>query len=128
MFNLNFNVGDVNDKLSLAYAVARGYRFRLEDDGSVEIQNPQGIFYYLHNWTCSCPDKLLRGGSYKGHCKHAIYTAQMLPCSRCQGVMLLGEYKPWFGKAIRRFECPTCGRIQDQNTVYASRLAVAGAA
>ena len=121
MSNLSFKVGDVNDKLSLAHAIGKGYRFRLDDDGSVEIQNPEGTFYYLHNFTCSCPDKCLRGGSYQGHCKHEIYISQMVPCDWCKGVMLLGEYKPGVGPPIRRFECPACGNFQSQDRISRQR-------
>lgn len=120
MSNLNFKVGDVNDKLSLAHAIDKGYRFRLDDDGSVEIQNPEGTFYYLHNFTCSCPDKCLRGGSYQGHCKHEIYISQMVPCDWCKGVMLLGEYKPGLGPLFDDLNVPLAAIFKARTESFVS--------
>ena len=64
-----FKIGNPSDRLSLAYAVAKGYRITLTGDGDAEVVNPAGVAYHVRGWSCSCPDSLGRkGGSYAGRC------------------------------------------------------------
>jgi len=121
MFALKFKLGDIQNILSLAHAVSRGYRIRLGEDGCAEIRNPHGILYHIHNWACDCPDKLLRGGNYSGLCKHEIYLTQIHPCNWCRGVMLLSENTSCLGRKRKQFECPDCGNIRPFEKVLKDR-------
>ena len=112
---VNLPIGNPDDKLSLAYAMAQGYKVTLtQEDGEAEIVSPEGNVYHVHNFICSCPDSIGRnGGSYQGpggrrFCKHAAWTAQMRPCEYCGGVMYLTEHKTCFGSRVELFECEMC--------------------
>ncbi len=118
---VTFRIGDASDRLSFAHAANRGYRFRLEDDGSCCVIKPIGSAYYIHGFECDCPDKMCRGGSYSGHCKHEIWVSQLSPCKTCGGVMALGAFQTCFGKILKRFECPTCGNTRDFDLVRRER-------
>ena len=50
-----FVVGDKEAKLSIAHAMAMGYRITLDGDGNAEIVNPDGRAYYVQNFECDCP-------------------------------------------------------------------------
>lgn len=123
MANLSLPIGEVNHKLSFAHAISRGYRFRLDSDGNCCVLHPLGGAYHIHNFECDCPDKLCRGGSYSGHCKHEVWLAQLRPCDACSAVMALGEFKTCFGEILRRFECPSCGNARDFDLVLYERRA-----
>jgi hypothetical protein len=122
MPDVTFTIADVNDQLSLAYAQAQGYKIKLRGvDGDALVQTPEDdLDYHLTNFACDCQDAIRRGGSYEGHCQHAIWVAQMRPCI-CGGAMLLGEFTTCFGEVVPRFECPECGDARDFNLVKAER-------
>ena len=42
-----FVVGDKEAKLSIAHAMAKGYRITLDGDGNDEVVNPDGRAYYV---------------------------------------------------------------------------------
>ena len=117
-----FVVGDEETKLSIAHAMAKGYRITLDGDGNAEIVNPDGRSYYVQNFECDCPDKRIRGGSYHGRCKHEGWIGQMRPCEMCGAVMYLGEFKTAFGECLMRFECPACGNARDDELVCEERM------
>ena len=110
-------VGDKEAKLSIAHAMAQGYRLTLDGDGNAEIVNPDGKSYYVQNFECDCPDKRIRGGSYHGRCKHEGWIGQMRPCEMCGAIMYLGEFKTAFGECQMRFECSACGNARDDELV-----------
>ena len=114
-------VGDKEAKLSIAYAMAQGYRLTLDGDGDAEVVNPDGRSYYVQNFECDCTDKRIRGGSYHGRCKHEGWIAQMRPCEMCGAVMYLGEFKTAFGECLMRFDCPGCGNARDHELVQEER-------
>ena len=87
------------------------------------VTNPAGVTYYVYNVECDCPDKLARGGSYQGRCKHELWIGQLRPCEICCGTMALGEFKTCFGEVLKRFECPDCGNARDFGLVRAERRA-----
>ena len=116
-----FVVGDKEAKLSIAHAMAMGYRITLDGDGNAEIVNPDSRAYYVQNFECDCPDKRMRGGSYHGRCKHEGWIGQMRPCEMCGAVMYLGEFKTAFGECLMRFECPACGNARDHELVREER-------
>lgn len=79
-----------NTKLSLKSALSCGYIITPGDrDGSGVITSPQGNSYTIEGFKCDCPDSALRGGTHKGHCKHAIWLSQLYPCPTCDRHMLL---------------------------------------
>ncbi|MDE2724337.1 MAG: hypothetical protein OXI59_13270, partial [Gemmatimonadota bacterium] len=116
-----FVVGDKEAKLSIAHAMAKGYRITLDSDGNAEVINPDDRAYYVQNFECDCPDKRRRGGSYHGSCKHEGWIGQMRPCEMCGAVMYLGEFKTAFGECLMRFECPACGNARDHELVREER-------
>ena len=116
-----FVVGDEEAKLSIAHAMAKGYRITLDSDGNAEVINPDDRAYYVQNFECDCPDKRRRGGSYHGSCKHEGWIGQMRPCEMCGAVMYLGEFKTAFGECLMRFECPACGNARDHELVREER-------
>ena len=116
-----FVVGDKEAKLSIAHAMAKGYRITLDNDGNAEVINPDDRAYYVQNFECDCPDKRRRGGSYHGSCKHEGWIGQMRPCEMCGAVMYLGEFKTAFGECLMRFECPACGNARDHELVREER-------
>ena len=116
-----FVVGDEEAKLSIAHAMAMGYRITLDGDGNAEVVNPDSRAYYVQNFECDCPDKRIRGGSYHGRCKHEGWIGQMRPCEMCGAVMYLGEFKTAFGECLMRFECPACGNARDHELVREER-------
>jgi hypothetical protein len=109
MPNLAFTIADVKDVLSLAYAQAQGFKIKLQEmDGYALVQAPEdGLDYTLVDFRCDCQDALQKGGSYEGHCQHAVWVAQMYLCECDGGVMLLGEFMTCFGEVVHRFECPS---------------------
>ena len=117
-----FVVGDEEAKLSIAHAMAKGYRITLDGDGNAEVINPDGRAYYVQNFECDCPDKRRRGGSYHGRCKHEGWIGQMRPCEMCGAIMYLGEFKTAFGECQLRFECSACGNARDDELVSEERL------
>ena len=117
-----FVVGDKEAKLSIAHAMAKGYRITLDGDGNAEIINPDDRSYYVQNFECDCPDKRIRGGSYHGRCKHEGWIGQMRPCEMCGAVMYLGEFKTAFGECQLRFECSACGNARDDELVSEERM------
>ena len=119
-----FIVGDAEAKLSIASAMKRGYRFVLGGDGEAAVTNPDGKTYHIHRFICDCPDKLGRGGSYTGRCKHEVWISQIRPCDMCGGFMLLGEFRTAFGETLRRFECDTCGNARDADLLRQERKAL----
>lgn len=121
MFPIPFQVGAVNDKLALANAIARGYHIALAEDGCAEITSPEGNIYFVHNFECDCPNKLLRGGIHQGQCKHEIWVTQMTPCVFCEHIMYLGEFHSTFGEILHRFECRTCGYTCSAETILYTR-------
>lgn len=116
-----FQIGELSDKLSFAYAIEQGYRFDLRADGECEVSKPDGTAYYVKNFICNCPDRSTRGGSHHGYCKHEIWVAQLRPCELCKGIMALGEFKTAFGQIVKRFECSSCGNARDFGLVKAER-------
>ena len=120
---LAFRIGDPADRLSVAHAVAQGYRITLDGDGSAEVTNPAGVTYHVYNFECGCPDKLGNGGTYRGCCKHELWIGQLRPCEMCSGTMALGEFKTCFGEVLKRFECPGCGNVRDFDLVREERRA-----
>ena len=87
----NLSNGSFDGKLSLAAAMREGYSLDLEADGCGFVYSPRGARYRVLAFECSCPDALHRGGgTYHGHCKHALLTAQVRPCGHCDGTMELG--------------------------------------
>ena len=116
-----FAVGDKEAKLSIAHAMAMGYRITLDGDGEAEVVNPDGRSYYVQNFECDCPDKRHRGGSYHGSCKHEGWIGQMRPCEMCGAIMYLGEFKTAFGECLMRFDCPACGNARDHELVKEER-------
>ena len=121
---LMFAVGNEEDKLSVAYAMAQGYRIVVGGDGEGEVTNPAGKTYHIRRFECDCPDKAARGGSHQGHCKHEWWLAQMRPCQMCGAIMYFGEFRTAFGETLRRFECPACGNARDQGMVREERRAL----
>jgi len=119
--NIATPIGNVNEKLSIAHAMQQGYRILLDGDGEAEITSPAGETYYIANFDCNCPDKLCRGGSYKGRCKHELWLSQLRPCEMCGSIMVLTAFRTCFGEEGRRFECPTCGCAWDIGIVRAER-------
>ncbi|MXY99248.1 hypothetical protein F4Y93_00870 [Candidatus Poribacteria bacterium] len=117
-----FVVGDEEAKLSIAHAMAKGYRITLDGDGNAEVINPDGRAYYVQNFECDCPDKRRRGGSYHGRCKHEGWIGQMRPCEMCGAIMYLGEFKTAFGECQLRFECSACGNARDDELVSEERM------
>ena len=120
---LVFRIGDPEDRLSVAHALTQGYKITLDADGSAEVTNPAGVTYHMHDFECDCPDKLGRGGSYQGHCKHELWIGQIRPCEICGGTMVLGEFRTCLGEVLRRFECPDCGNARDFGLVRTERRA-----
>lgn len=118
---ITFQVGAVNDKLALARAIAQGYQIALAEDGCAKVTSPEDNVYFIYNFECDCPDKLLRGGLHEGQCKHEIWISQMTPCPICDAVMYLGECHASFGEIIQRFECRTCGHMRDFDTMSHQR-------
>ncbi|OGG47819.1 MAG: hypothetical protein A3F84_12820 [Candidatus Handelsmanbacteria bacterium RIFCSPLOWO2_12_FULL_64_10] len=116
-----FAIGDPDDRLSIAHAMAEGYRIALDGDGTAEVLKADGTAYHVVNFECDCPDRQGRGGSYAGHCKHEIYVSQLRPCELCGGIMALGEFLTAFGKTVRRFECESCGNARDFDLVKGER-------
>ena len=121
MPNIDTPVGDVNEKLSIAYAMEQGYRIVLDGDGHAQIINSEGEVYHIHNFECECPDKQCRGGSHGGHCKHEIWLSQLRPCDMCGSIMELVGFRTCFGETGQRFECPTCSCTWDIGIVRAER-------
>ncbi|MBI4595215.1 MAG: hypothetical protein HY730_02430 [Candidatus Tectomicrobia bacterium] len=121
MSNIMFAIGDVNDKLSIAFAKAHGYRFTLHEDGNAEVINGDGKVYQVQDFECNCPDMQKNGGSYNGHCKHSIWIGQLLPCDVCNGMMGLGSFTNCFGQTAERFECYDCGNVRDFELVRVER-------
>jgi hypothetical protein len=119
--NIAIPVGDVNEKLSIAFAMQAGYKVLLDGDGEAEITAPTGEAYYIANFECNCPDKLCRGGSHKGHCKHEIWLSQLRPCELCGATMSLTAFRTCFGETGERFECPVCCNAWDIGIVRAER-------
>lgn len=119
--NIHTPIGDVNEKLSIAHAMHHGYRILIDGDGEAEITSPTGEHYYITNFTCNCPDKCARGGSYKGHCKHEIWLSQLRPCEMCGSLMSLTAFRTCFGEEGQRFECPICSCTWDIGVVCAER-------
>ena len=117
-----FVVGDEEAKLSIAHAMAKGYRITLDGDGNAEVINPDGRAYYVQNFECDCPDKRRRGGSYHGRCKHEGWIGQMRPCEMCGAIMYLGEFKTAFGECQLRFECSACGNARDDELASEERM------
>ena len=70
--NIRTLIGDVNEKLSIAYAMKQGYRILLDGDGEAEVLSPSQETYYITHFECNCPDKRCRGGSHKNRCKHEV--------------------------------------------------------
>ncbi len=128
--SVSLSIGDPEDKLSLAFAMAQGYKVTLtHEDGEAEILKPDGTTYHVHNFECSCPDSIGRkGGSYqKGNgqhfCKHVAWVAQMRPCEYCGAVMYLTEYRTAFGSRLKVFECEMCRNAASQDLVREERRA-----
>lgn len=119
--NIETSIGDVNEKLSIAFALTQGYRILLGGDGEAEILSPSQEAYYITNFECNCPDKQCRGGTHKGHCKHEIWLSQIRPCEQCGTTMFLTAYRTCFGETGERFECQTCGCMWDIGVVRAER-------
>ena len=120
--SVSFNPGDASDKLALGYAVENGYTFRLDGDGTAEVSKPDGTAYYVVNFVCDCPDAHGRnGGSYNGHCKHAVWVSQLRPCQYCGGTMALGTFKTAFGSISKVFICPDCNNAADFDLVKLER-------
>lgn len=121
--NVPFTVGDVNDKRTLAHAMAQGYHVRLDADGCAEVVSPAGSTYHVHDNRCTCPDHLARnGGSHGGFCKHTWWTSQLFPCDHCSGTMQLGAYTTAFGEVLHTFTCPRCSNAKQFTVVYGQRL------
>ena len=121
MSNIAIPIGDVNEKLSIAYAMEQGYRIILDSDGQAQVVSPAGEVYRIHNFECECPDKQRRGGSHQGHCKHEIWLSQLRPCEICGSIMKLVGFRTCFGETGQRFECPTCFCAWDIGIVRAER-------
>lgn len=119
--NIATPIGDVNEKLSIAFAVEQGYRILLGGDGEAEISSPCGKTYYVSDFECDCPDKRQRGGSHRGRCKHEIWVSQLRPCEMCGAVMELTAFRTCFGEAGARFECPICANAWQLGMVRAQR-------
>ncbi|PIR83890.1 hypothetical protein COU18_01905 [Candidatus Kaiserbacteria bacterium CG10_big_fil_rev_8_21_14_0_10_51_14] len=119
--NIRTPIGDVNEKLSIAHAMEQGYRILVDGDGEAEIATPAGETYYIAGFECNCPDKLIRGGSHRGHCKHEIWLSQLRPCEMCGSIMRLTAFRTCFGETGERFECQTCGCAWDIGLVRAER-------
>lgn len=124
MSKITVSLGDVNDRLSVAYAQAHGYQFRLIGDGDAEITDSGGTVYRVQNFACDCLDKFVNGGSHNGRCAHEIWLAQLYPCSNCGGMMGLGVFHTCFGGRAERFECPECGNARDFELVRMERKAM----
>jgi len=124
-----FTIGDPDDRLSIAYAIAQGYRITLDGDGCAEIVKPDGTAYHVVNFECDCPDAQgRRGGSYhrptgERTCKHVAWVAQLRPCDLCGGIMALGEFKTAFGSRIEVFECELCRNTVAKDVVRDARRA-----
>jgi hypothetical protein len=122
-----FQIGDPDDKLALAYAMAQGYRITLDGDGCAEIVKADGTTYVVHEWQCDCPDAQGRnGGSYvRGDgarfCKHVLYLMQVHPCRYCGSTMPLTEHRTAFGDVFQTFDCPTCKASVDARLVKRRR-------
>lgn len=119
--NIRTSMGDVNEKLSIAHAMAQGYRILLDGDGEAEVLSPEKEAYYITNFECNCPDKRCRGGSHKGHCKHEIWLSQIRPCELCGSIMSLTAFRTCFGETGERFECQTCGCSWEVDIVRSER-------
>lgn len=115
-----FRINDTTDRLSLAYAIEAGYEFSLSADGDCEVSKPSGEAYYVRDFACNCPDKVHRGGSHAGHCRHEIYVAQLFPCSNCATTMVLGVCKNAWG-VLRAFFCPSCNNARAEDLVRQER-------
>lgn len=95
----------MSPRCRLTTAVDGGYKIHLIGDGIADVTKQDGAIYHvdLSNGGCDCPDALKRnGGSYRGHCKHSWWVAQVSPCANCGGVMILNN-------KMRIFECGDCG-------------------
>lgn len=119
--NIETPIGDVNKKLSIAFALNQGYQVVLDGDGEAIVTSPKGETYYISNFECGCPDKHCRGGSHHGHCKHEIWISQLRPCESCGSVMNLLAFRTCFGETGERFECTTCGNAWDVGLVRSER-------
>jgi hypothetical protein len=119
--NIATPIGDVNEKLSIAFAMETGYKILLDGDGEAEITTPTGETYYIAQFECNCPDKLCRGGSHRNHCKHECWISQLRPCEMCGSIMSLTAFRTCFGEEGQRFECPTCCCAWDIGVVRAER-------
>lgn len=114
-------LGSQDNKLSVANAIALGYRFVLGQDGEAQIHSPDGEVYYITGFCCECPDKIYREGSYDGNCKHEVWVYQVMPCPMCGQTMALGCFTTCFGEQIHRFECARCGHARDAKVVFQDR-------
>lgn len=125
MKSVTFQIGDDEDRLSIAHALAQGYRVTLtHEDGEAEIVKPGGVTYHVRNFGCDCPDALRRrGGTYGGHCKHAVWVSQLRPCDLCGQTMGMVEVRDCFGHTSRRFECGVCGHAKALDAVRQERRA-----
>ena len=119
--NIETLIGDVNEKLSIAFALEHGYKVVLDGDGEAMVTSPKGEIYYISNFECGCPDKLCRGGSHSGHCKHEVWISQLRPCESCGSIMNLTAFCTCFGQTGKRFECTTCGSAWDIDLVRSER-------
>lgn len=119
--SITYKIGAVHDKLALVRAIAQGYHITLAEDGCAEVTSPEGNVYFIYNFECDCPDKLLRGGLHEGRCKHEIWISQMAPCPLCDNVMYIGEFHSSFGEVLQRFECRTCGHTLAAETMLHTR-------
>jgi len=117
----NLEVGSKENKLAIAHAIAKGYRFILGQDGEGQIFSPDGSVYFISQFICDCPDKVYREGSYEGACKHELWIFQLLPCPMCHKTMALGTFTTCFGEKIQRFECSKCGHARNASLVFQDR-------
>ena len=113
--------GDVNHKLSIAYAMRQGYSISLEADGCAQIVKADSTTYHVHNWRCDCPDARGRdGGSYtlpdnRHVCKHVSYISQVYPC-KCGGLATFNTDSNW-----KMFLCTNCHTMRAYQLVKGER-------
>lgn len=107
---------------SLSSALDDGYEFRLSADLTGEVLTPDGHAYYVVDGVCNCPDRVHRGGSYDGRCKHEHWIAALFPCSWCGGTMTLGTAMSGCdGQVERVYICPTCNNARMESIVLSDR-------
>ena len=116
---------NANSRLSIAHAMRQGYGITLESDGCAEVVKLDGTVYHVADWQCSCPDARCRDGGTFTHpdgrhfCKHVSWLAQLYPCPRCRGIMVLNPISEW-----PHFLCQRCCTLKAFIAVQKERRAL----